>query len=46
MGLGQKKEDKRKKMGEKKGICYEVLLCCQNFNGTDCLWELGISQLT
>ena len=29
MGLGQK-EDKIKDMGEKKGICYEVLLCCQN----------------
>jgi hypothetical protein len=22
MGLGQKKRDKRKEMGEKKGICY------------------------
>jgi hypothetical protein len=30
MGLGKKKEDKRKEMGEKKGICYGVLLCCQN----------------
>jgi hypothetical protein len=42
MGLGQK-EDKRKEMGEKKGICYEVLLCCQNWKtGLIACEELGI----
>jgi hypothetical protein len=46
MGLGQK-EDKIKERGERKGICYEVLLCYPNFKLD---WLLvrgwGFSQLT